>query len=404
MGDILNKVSEYVNKLQTENLPAGCVYHNITHIEEVVEGAREIGENSGLSQEELEMVLISAWFHDSGLVKDYQNHEAASAEIAREFLQTNNYPEDKIAVVVKNILATTMPQQPSNLMEEVLCDADLVHIGKKGYNAKAELLRAEWEKMNNVKYTDFEWTKNNIDFITNNSFHTKYAKEKYNERRFTNLAKLQNKIKEELGVPPEIPGDKKEKNPDKSFDKRVARGIETMFRNTIRTHVEFSGLADNKANIMISVNTLLLTAIIAILARKLDNNPHLILPTAIITTVSLGTLIFAVLVTRPKITAGIFTAEDIEKKRANLLFFGNFYKMDLKDFQWGMNAMMNDRDFLYGSMIKDFYYLGQVLGQKYRYLRICYTIFMYGLIISVIAFTLAVTLYPGKTIIGPILE
>jgi hypothetical protein len=91
-------------------------------------------------------------------------------------------------------------------------------------------------------------------------------------------------------------------------DKQVIRGIETMFRNVMRTHVEFSGMADSKANIMISVNTLLLTAIIAILARKLDTNPHLILPTALITTVvSLVTLIYAVVVTRPKITSGIFT-------------------------------------------------------------------------------------------------
>jgi hypothetical protein len=69
-----------------------------------------------------------------------------------------------------------------------------------------------------------------------------------------------------------------------------------------------------------------------------------------------------------------------------------------------MEEMMKDRDYLYGSMIKDFYYLGQVLGKKYKYLRICYTIFMYGIIISVIAFAIAIIFYPGTTELGSLIE
>ena len=128
-----------------------------------------------------------------------------------------------------------------------------------------------------------------------------------------------------------------------------------MFRNVIRTHVEFSMMADNKANIMISINTLILTAIVAILARKLDTNPHLIIPTILLTVVSLSTLIFATFVTRPKITDGTFTVDDIKNKRTNLLFFGNFFKMKLDEFTWGMKEMMNDREFLYCNMIMYFY-------------------------------------------------
>jgi len=182
------------------------------------------------------------------------------------------------------------------------------------------------------------------------------------------------------------------------------RGIETMFRNVIRTHVEFSAMADSKANIMISVNTLVLTAIIALLARNLDTNPHLIIPTIVLTIVSLTTLILATFVTRPKITDGVFTEEDIKNKKTNLLFFGNFYKMKLDIFSWGMKEMMKDKEFLYSSMIVDFYYLGQVLGRKYNFLNICYSIFIYGMIISVLLFTIAIILAPVATDLGPIIE
>lgn len=407
MSGILEQTTDYVKKIFTNDLPKGCVYHNLHHTEEVVDAAKEIGENSGISDNELEILLIAAWFHDAGITKQYENHEEESVKIANEFLQKNNYPENKIQKVKELIFSTRVPQVPKNILEEILCDADLSHIGKKGFNTRSQLLRAEWENMLGQKVSEFEWLKNNIEFVASHKFHTKYAKETFEKKRSENLAKLQKHLRKEVTDNPAKLSEKLSQTVEtekQKKDKGGERGVETMFRNVMRTHVEFSALADNKANIMISVNTLLLTAIIAILARKLDSNPHLIIPTVIITIASLTTLVFATIVTRPKITSGIFTKEDIEKKRANLLFFGNFYKMDLKNFEWGMTELMTDRNYLYGSMIKDFYFLGQVLGQKYRYLRICYNIFMYGLILSVLAFTIAIILYEGATDLGPLIE
>jgi HD superfamily phosphodiesterase len=406
MSSILNKTSTYVSQLIANRLQKGMVYHNFEHTKEVVESAKEIGKHSGLSDSEIEILLIAAWFHDTGIIEKYNGHEENSIKIAREFLARNNYPSEKIDQISELILVTKMPQQPKNLLEEIICDADLSHIGRKGFNTRSQLLRAEWEAMLGKKANDIEWLKNNIEFIASNKFHTKYAKENFDEQRAKNLAKLQKRMRKVVSENPAFANTAgkilREETDKIRKDKGAERGVETMFRNVIRTHVEFSGLADNKANIMISVNTLLLTAIIAVLARKLDANPHLIIPTAILTVVSLITLIFATIVTRPKITSGTFTKEDIEKKRANLLFFGNFFNMDLKQFEWGMLEMMNNKDYLYGSMIKDFYYLGQVLGQKYKYLRVCYNVFMYGLIISVIAFAVAIFFYP-ETNLGPLL-
>jgi len=396
MSDLLEKASEYASGIISEKLPKGIVYHNLDHTKEVVTTAEEIGKNSGLSSDDMEMLLIAAWFHDSGITETYNNHEEKSARIAREFLAMNKYPDEKINTVSNLIIVTKIPQNPKNLLEEIICDADISHIGRKGFNTRSQLLRAEWETLQNKKITDFEWLKSNIEFVAGNKFRTRYAKQNFEKQRLKNLDKLQKKLRKEVTeMPPAINEESNFTETDKiRKDKGGERGVETMFRNVIRTHVEFSGMADNKANIMISVNTLVLTAIIAILARKLDANPHLIIPTALITLVSLTTLVIATIVTRPKITSGTFTKEDIEKKKANLLFFGNFYNMDLKNFEWGMRELINDKDYLYGSMIKDFYYLGQVLGHKYKYLRICYNIFMYGLIISVIAFAVAVFIHP----------
>jgi hypothetical protein len=82
----------------------------------------------------------------------------------------------------------------------------------------------------------------------------------------------------------------------------------------------------------------------------------------------------------------MFSKEQITAKKANLLFFGNFYKMDEATFEWGINELMNDSEYLYNSMIRDLYNLGKVLGRKYRFLRIAYTIFMFGLIAAVLSY------------------
>jgi hypothetical protein len=109
--------------------------------------------------------------------------------------------------------------------------------------------------------------------------------------------------------------------------------------------------------------------------------------------VCLGGIVFAILSTRPKVTSGVFTREQIEQKKANLLFFGNFYKMHEDDFEWGVNEMMNDADYLYNSLIRDLHSLGKVLGRKYRFLRISYSVFMYGIILSVLAYAAAYWYY-----------
>ena len=106
----------------------------------------------------------------------------------------------------------------------------------------------------------------------------------------------------------------------------------------------------------------------------------------------MGTIIFAVLATRPKITSLTLSREDITQRKGNLLFFGNFINMPIEDYEWGIKELMGYRDYLYNNLIRDIYYLGLVLDKKYRYLRIAYNIFMYGLIISVIAYIVAFAL------------
>ena len=175
-------------------------------------------------------------------------------------------------------------------------------------------------------------------------------------------------------------------------NKRPDRGIETMFRISSNNHQALSEMADSKAHIMITVNSIIISVLLSVLFRSLDNEPHLAIPVAILLTVNVVTIIFSILATRPNIPAGHFTREDLARKKVNLLFFGNYHRMKLDDFSEGMTQLMGDRDFLYGSLIQNLHSQGIVLGKKYKLLRISYNIFMYGLVMSILAFGIAILL------------
>jgi len=168
-----------------------------------------------------------------------------------------------------------------------------------------------------------------------------------------------------------------------------------MFRMTARNQINLSSIADNKANILISINSIILTVLLSLGPGKISDYPHITIPVVVFIATCLVTIIFAILSTRPKISSGNFTKEDIHNQKVNLLFFGNFYNMKYEEYSWAVKEMMKDDNYLYSNMIKDQYSLGKVISQKYVLLRIAYTVFMIGLIISTLSFALVLIIIPS---------
>lgn len=391
------RTQEFAESL-LRSIPNSMEYHNINHTREVVKAAELVGKQIDLNSEELENVLIAAWLHDIGYVKTCQQHEAVGAEMAKPFLDEIAIGPVRVQAVIECILATKMPQNPHTKTAEVLCDADLFHLSSDTFFERSEMLRQEMK--NTVgKVSKKKWMQGSIALMEKHHYFTEYGKEVLTPLKEKNLKKARRKLAE-LEEEEDEKGGKSLENhkPEEEIKKpkRPERGIETMFRMTSQNHFQLSAMADNKANIMISVNTIIVSLIISILIRKLEEWPQLVIPTVMLTASCLTATIFAILATRPNVSGGRFSKEDIHQKQANLLFFGNFHKMDLEDYEWGMKEMMNDSEFLYSSMTRDIYYLGKVLGKKYKLLRFSYTIFMFGFAASVIAFGIAAYYFPVK--------
>ena len=392
--DLIQKSKAYAES-KLSALKDDYVYHNLNHTKKVAAAAEEIGEKSGLSKDQLETVIISAWLHDTGYVNGSQDHENQSIENAKQQLSSWNAPSEKIDAVCNAIKATEMPQNPQDIVEKVLCDADLAHLANGNLKELGQRFFNDTATTEKMVFTDNEWLAYNLNFIESHTYFTEYGKtvlEKSKQKNLKNFKKESKPKKDKKYVKTlEKELEKLHRKMDKSS--RPERGIETMFRITSQNHITLSEMADSKANIMVSINAIILSVVVSLLLGKLEAFPELLIPTLMLITSCLITIVYAVLATRPNISTGKFTTEDIKKKKTNLLFFGNFHGMQLADYEWGVKEMMKDSDFLYGSITKDIYFNGKVLARKYKLLRISYSIFMFGFVASILAFLIAMLIF-----------
>jgi predicted metal-dependent HD superfamily phosphohydrolase len=388
MLQIINKAKSFVKNLLEYELSENLYYHNLDHTLRVYKSTKEIINHSTLSEKETISLEIAALFHDTGYTVSHDSHEEESVKIATNFLLENNVEQSIIDIISNCILATKFDVEPKNELEKIIKDADCSHFAQEDFKEISESLRKELKITEEKDFSKNEWNILNLALLKfKHKFYTEYAKTNWGPLKKQNIQKLmdekanrkkakeqERKLKEEL----------KSQNPE--------RAIQSVYRITLRNHIKLSDIADTKANILLSINAIIISIALSTLIPKLDNpsNQHLILPTVIFIVFTIITIGLSVLATRPNVTSGKFTKEDVVNKKVNLLFFGNFYKMNLDEYEWAINEMIKDKDYMYSSMTKDLYFLGKVLNRKYTILRRTYTIFLIGIIISITSFALAI--------------
>lgn len=372
---IIDKASEYAKNLLTTKLDKNYLYHNLIHTERVVNAAKILCEALEVKPEEQEIILLAAWLHDLGYTQGSEGHEENSCEIAKSFLKRQNYHPEKIETVIQVIMATKMDHRPTNLMEEIIKDADSYHFSDENFSKISELLQQELQLLGIADFTIEQWRAKNIEVLNNkHQYYTTYARENWGIGKLNNINDLIRKTQKAKN---------KQENPD--------RGIQTLFRVSLRNHIQLSAIADTKANILLSINAIIISLALSNLIPKLDSpsNYHLIIPTLVLVIFSVISVVFAVLSTKPNLSSGKFTRKDLENRNVNILFFGNFHKMDYPEYEQAVMEMIQERDYIYQSMTRDLHSLGTVLAKKYKLLRITYYVFLFGLIISVLTFGLS---------------
>ncbi|MGV8094409.1 MAG: Pycsar system effector family protein [Mangrovibacterium sp.] len=382
--EIINNAQLFVVDFFGQNKDPKYLFHTLEHTLNVVRQAEQIGKGEGLSEKELQAVLIAAWFHDVGYLIQADDHETCSVRTVRSFLEKCPADPEVRDLVEACIKATKRDHEPVTLPEKVIMDADVSHLGDPDFISISKKLRKERSACMNQDVPQLEYWKGTLAFMERHRFYTRYALEYFQPVKLENMEKVKELIAEQ----------ETKKKKDNLPLRSTSRGTESMFRLTASNQIRLSAIADKKANILISINSILISVSAAVMSthplsgvlKRPFPQKELIIPLIILFSFSLLSLVFAILSCRPKLNSEKFTEEDLNKHRVNLLFFGNFHRIAYPRYDQAVKEMLQDYDHLYSNMIKDQYFLGKSLYRKYKLLRIAYDIFMYGFIIAAIAF------------------
>ena len=383
-NSMVKDVAEYVFNLFKENLPNDYVYHNYNHTLDTVKGCKKLSKSYNLTSRNYEVLLLAAWFHDTGYVETYQDHEDKSVKLMKSYLE-GNYPDDDISEIESLILSTKHGVVPDGSLQEILHDADYINLGTKKFCHRADLLRIEWERILHKTYTELEWAQLQLQFLIDTTFKTEEAISSLDTLREANILDQHNRI-EELKQ-------KEAKHSVKQSVKPVkeGRGIETLYRSVYSYHISLTSIADNKANMMISINTIIISLVITLFGTGFTFSTsdelasvRFVFPMAFLLLTSLLAVVFAILSARPNVTSK--EKFELSKKESSILFFGNFAQLELMEFVDQIKLLKEEKTELYDNMSVDIYHLGSVLVRKYRLLTWSYNVFMGGMILCGVGF------------------
>ncbi|MEM9822510.1 MAG: Pycsar system effector family protein [Bacteroidota bacterium] len=381
---LVQQCQEYVEQLFLDKLSQDFTYHNLAHTLSVKKYVERLGKAAGLEKKQIQLLSIAALFHDTGFIERYEGHEESSKKNARAFLESKAMAPKDIEQILNCIDATKMEASPEGQFEQLLKDADLNSIGSEVFLQNSSNLRQEWKVCCDTDYTDLEWLQNNLDFLEQHQYYSPEAQKLFGNTKKANLKKVKKMLKKEK--------DKAEKR--KQSEKISGnRSAQMMFKTALRNHIDLTNIADNKANILLTISTGILTFGLPIASAYLSSSPYLMAPTIILMLTCLFTIIFATLATRPIEMSGQPSPELLRNGKSNLFFFGNFYKMNIEDYQANLKAIISNEEYLENIIISDLFYLGKALGEKYARLRKCYLVFMIGITATVIAYVVSFSMH-----------
>jgi len=166
----LAKAEQFIlDKLQKE-LPGYLYYHSFSHTQDVLTAALRIASDEGINGKDIMLLRTAVVYHDAGFIIQNKDHEEIGCDIARKSLQCFDYTDDEISIICGMIMATKIPQSPNNLLEEIICDADLDYLGREDFWTISNNLYKELNNFNQLNKED--WYRLQIGFFEQHHYFT----------------------------------------------------------------------------------------------------------------------------------------------------------------------------------------------------------------------------------------
>lgn len=393
----IEAIKEYTFEILDKNSDV-IVYTNISRLYRIEKNIKTIIKEDQIEDVNLNCLLLANYIFNIEQAKtkvknlDFKDKEVSVDKIIKK-LENKFELEKEIITKVKIIVVESFPFNKPHLLEsKIISDANIMDFS---CSQGRDRLKQMYEQMllRDFKLSKTNWYDTLITILESYKTSTNYGKTKVQpsiDKLYKNLKKERKNLEKhnnlilqkELKISDEEI--KKLKKYLRKTKDRDDRGIQTLFRNTSRNHYTLNRMVDGKAKIMITINSIILSLILGGIIGKSSSEITSYIPSIIFAIANLISITFAIISIAPNKTQGNFTVEEIRNKKGNLLYFGNFHNMHYRDFEWAFLQMLSDKNYLYTSMIRDFYYQGQTLQKKYIHIRISLFSFLFGLAITIL--------------------
>lgn len=375
--EIISKTELYVQSLLNTTIPTEMAALKNREAAKILKNTEKLLKSIQLNNNDKTALLLAVIFTNSGFSESLKEPFLNNEKIAREYLISENVEDEIIEKTLECLRVKSGEKKVETQLEEIYEDGQNSIFADKKYIQKilpAIQKRNKIDDKNPIKTR--VWLKKHRNDLKSIDFNTKQAKKRYKSG-----------IKENIKAIEVLRDIKKRKIPVFETPLDNSKGVQMMFKASLRNHIDLTSIADNKASIMLSINAIIITIAMPLLIRYMGDNGYLAIPMIILMLTCVLSIIFAALATRPMKSDGETDVDKVmEKPSANLFFFGNFYNISLPDYQRGLKKVIRSGEVLERSAINDLYFLGKALGDKFNLLRICYMVFMVGIVASVLAY------------------
>lgn len=362
------------------------LWHNYAHTNELVQLCSGLVSGREFEEEDLTALYTAAWFGFTGWLFDPADPLSASRQLALQFLQAEQQPERLRQKVSYLLGLTDLVERPGSPTGQVLWDALVALQFAGNYAESQKLRRKEREQLAGELIAGPAWRQEELGRIRGLQCFTAEGKARYEPALARNVRELERRVWEEASAPPrEEPIRPTNGNP-----------VSTYFRSAYQTHIHLSAIADRKAQMLLSVNALLISVLISVLSYSnlAETRPMLLIPVMLFLLFGLSSLLFAVLSVRPRVSRHPVEGMPEAERRGSLLFFGNYTRLDADRYVEEMTALCADGAELQKAMHRDLHALGMVLDRKFRTVGMAYNLFLAGTLGGVASFLLVQFLFP----------
>lgn len=375
---VLNRARIWVLKLFNDHADTRLVWHSYARTNRLILAISNLSKGVDDVDQELYALYLAGWFGFTGYLFDPEAPLETSVNLVRQFLKAENQPGQLAERIEELLPCALLREQPVDAASSLLWDSALSVYFGEDYRESQSLRKREFENLSQIAILPEDWRREELHRMEALQYYTPRGKAYFEAFLINNLQSLHKKEKKALEREEIIPAGKYNTN----------SAVQSYLRTTYHTHIHLSAIADRKAQMLISVNAILISVLISVISYSnlAETRPALLVPVLLFLVFGLGSLIFAITSARPRVTKLPVALMSKEERRDKLLFFGHYTQLQVDQYIDEMMDLFLDGEALYRSMHRDIYQLGKVLDRKFRLVNLAFLLFLTGFISGVISF------------------